>query len=174
MQRSWIVLFLCCILLLPLYLFASPFLKLLGQPTDVAELCGLVAMAMIPLHFSFAFQFPLQRFLHSQLKTGVIAWVSLAALIVHIFVSWFFVYRLELGVIGTAITLNFSWWVLTFGLFGYTVWGGCPITWGGFSIEAFSGLWEFIKLSAASGVMLWYLYLFSLWFCLIFFPISIT
>ncbi|KAK9949438.1 hypothetical protein M0R45_004960 [Rubus argutus] len=133
MQRSWIVLFLCCILLLPLYLFASPFLKLLGQPTDVAELCGLVAMAMIPLHFSFAFQFPLQRFLQSQLKTGVIAWVSLAALIVHIFVSWFFVCRLELGVIGTAITLNFScvFWSL-----------------------------GFIKLSAASGVMLcletWY------------------
>jgi MATE family multidrug resistance protein len=159
MQRSWIVLFLCCILLLPLYLFASQFLKLLGQPTDVAELCGQVAMAMIPLHFSFAFQFPLQRFLQSQLKTGVIAWVSLAALIVHIFVSWFFVYRLELGVIGTAITLNFSWWVLTFGLFGYAVWGGCPITWGGFSIEALTGLWEFIKLSAASGVMLWYPYL---------------
>ncbi|KAK3042933.1 hypothetical protein RJ639_001009, partial [Escallonia herrerae] len=38
--------------------------------------------------------------------------------------------------------------------------GGCPLTWAGFSIEAFSGLWEFTKLSAASGVMLclenWY------------------
>ncbi|XP_004289485.1 PREDICTED: protein TRANSPARENT TESTA 12-like [Fragaria vesca subsp. vesca] len=160
MQRSRIVLFLCCILLLPLYLFASPFLKVLGQPTDVAELCGLVSMTMIPIHFSFSFQFPLQRFLQSQLKTGVIAWVSLVALIFHIFVSWFFVYRLELGVIGTAVTLSLSWWVLTFGLFFYTICGGCPLTWSGFSIEAFSGLWEFIKLSAASGVMLclenWY------------------
>ncbi|KAJ0040397.1 hypothetical protein Pint_27642 [Pistacia integerrima] len=123
MQRSWIVLFLCCVLLLPLYLFASPFLKVLGQPKDVAELSGVVAMWMIPLHFSFAFQ-------------------------------------MELGVIGTAVTLNFSWWVLTIGLFGYVFWGGCPLTWNGFSIEAFSGLWEFVKLSAASGVMLclenWY------------------
>ncbi|KAL6960053.1 Protein DETOXIFICATION 27, partial [Sarracenia purpurea var. burkii] len=46
------------------------------------------------------------------------------------------------------------------GMFGYTVWGGCPDTWSGFSVEAFSGLWEFIKLSTASGVMLclenWY------------------
>ncbi|KAA8530793.1 hypothetical protein F0562_005583 [Nyssa sinensis] len=160
MQRSWIVLFMCCVLLLPLYLFASPFLKLLGQPSNVAELSGVVSMCMIPLHFSFAFQFPLQRFLQSQLKTGAIAWVSLLALLVHVFVSWLLVYRLQLGVVGTALTLNFSWWVLVFGLFGYTVWGGCPLTWTGFSIEAFSDLWEFVKLSASSGVMLclenWY------------------
>ncbi|KAM1052898.1 hypothetical protein ACFX13_000476 [Malus domestica] len=160
MQRSWIVLFLCCILLLPIYLFASPFLKLLGQPAEVAELSGVVSMVMIPLHFSFAFQFPLQRFLQSQLKTAVIAWVSLVSLAVHVFVSWLFVYRLQFGVIGTAITINFSWWVLVFGLLGYTLFGGCPLTWAGFSTEAFSGLWEFTKLSAASGVMLclenWY------------------
>ncbi|GMJ04015.1 hypothetical protein like AT5G65380 [Hibiscus trionum] len=160
MQRSWIVLFLCCILLLPLYLFASPALKLLGQPEDVAELSGVVSMWMLPLHFSFAFQFPLQRFLQSQLKNMVIAWVTLVALLVHVFVCWLFVYRFQLGVIGTAVTLNFSWWVLVVGLFAYTACGGCPLTWTGFTMEAFSGLWEFAKLSAASGVMLclenWY------------------
>ncbi|KAK7834042.1 protein detoxification 28, partial [Quercus suber] len=47
-----------------------------------------------------------------------------------------------LGVVGTAATLNFSWWVLVFGLLAYTIYGGCPLTWTGFSIEAFSGLWE--------------------------------
>ena len=157
MQRSWIVLFMCCVLLLPLYLFASPVLKLLGQPSEVAELSGRVTMWMIPLHFSFAFQFPLTRFLQSQLKTAVTAWVSLAALVVHVILSWLFVYRLQLGVVGIAITLNFSWWVLVFGLLSYAVCGGCPLTWTGFSIEAFSDLWDFVKLSAASGLMLWYL-----------------
>ncbi|TXG60123.1 hypothetical protein EZV62_014696 [Acer yangbiense] len=160
MQRSWIVLSMCCVLLLPLYIFASPVLKLLGQTKEVSELSGLVAMWMIPLHFSFAFQFPLQRFLQSQLKTMVIAWVALVSLLVHILVSWLFVYRMQLGVIGTAATLNISWWVLVFGLYGYVICGGCPLTWTGFSMEAFSGLWEFVKLSAASGVMLclenWY------------------
>ncbi|KAI6689269.1 hypothetical protein NL676_026097 [Syzygium grande] len=34
--RSWIVLFLCCFLLLPLYVFAAPLLKLLGQADDVS------------------------------------------------------------------------------------------------------------------------------------------
>ncbi|KAK9270483.1 hypothetical protein L1049_026063 [Liquidambar formosana] len=49
---------------------------------------------------------------------------------------------------------------MVFGLFGYTACGGCPLSWTGFSMEAFSGLWEFVRLSAASGVMLclenWY------------------
>ncbi|KAK7252417.1 hypothetical protein RIF29_36341 [Crotalaria pallida] len=160
MQRSWIVLFICCVLLLPIYLFASPALKLLGQPDDLSELSGEVAIWLIPLHFSFAFQFPLQRFLQSQLKTAAIAWVSLIALLVHVFVSWLFVFKLQFGVIGTAATTNFSWWALTLGLYAYATKGGCPNTWTGFSMEAFSGIWEFVKLSAASGVMLclenWY------------------
>lgn len=160
MQRSWIVLFVCCILLLPLYVFAAPMLKLLGQPEDVADLAGVVSMWMLPLHFSFAFQFPLQRFLQCQLKAGVVAWVSVVALLVQLLASWLFVSVLKCGIIGVAVTQNFGWWVLVFGLFGYTVFGGCPLTWPGFSMEAFSGLWDFLNLSIASGVMLclenWY------------------
>lgn len=160
LQRSWIVLFLCCFVLLPFYFFAAPLLKLLGQPDDVAELSGVVACWLIPLHFSFAFQFPLQRFLQSQLKTLVIAWVSLAGLVINIFTSWLFVYVLDFGVVGAAIALDISWWSLVFGLYGYVALGGCPDTWSGFSTQAFTGLWEFLKLSAASGVMLclenWY------------------
>ncbi|CAO2828225.1 unnamed protein product [Amaranthus hypochondriacus] len=160
LQRSWIVLFICCILLLPLYIFASPMLKLLGQPKEVAELSGVVVVWMLPLHFSFAFQFPLQRFLQCQLKAKVVAWVSVVALLVQLFVSWLFVSVLKCGIIGVAITQNIGWWVLVLGLFGYTSFGGCPLTWPGFSIEAFFGLWDFLKLSTASGVMLclesWY------------------
>ncbi|KAI3462104.1 hypothetical protein Pfo_018767 [Paulownia fortunei] len=160
LQRSWIVLLLCCVVTLPMLIFATPVLKLLGQPADVAELSGVVAMCFIPLHFSFAIQFPLQRFLQSQLKNSVTAWVNLGALLVHILLSWLIVYRLRLGLVGTALTLNFSWWIVVLGLFLYTVCGGCPLTWTGFSGQAFSGLWEFLKLSASSGVMLclenWY------------------
>uniref|UniRef100_A0A803MCJ5 Multidrug and toxic compound extrusion protein n=1 Tax=Chenopodium quinoa TaxID=63459 RepID=A0A803MCJ5_CHEQI len=62
---------------------------------------------------------------------------------------------------GFAIALCLAWWIQALVLFGYIVfWGGCPLCWAGFSMEAFSGLWEFIKLSTASGVMIcleyWY------------------
>ena len=71
LQRSWIVLFLCSILLLPMYFFATPILKYFGQPDDIAELSGTVALWVIPIHFAFAFFFPLNRFLQCQLKNMV-------------------------------------------------------------------------------------------------------
>lgn len=156
MQRSWIVLFLSSILLLPLFLFATPLLKLTGQTTAVAELSGVVAMWLIPMHLSFAFQFTLMRFLQCQLKTSVIAWVSGGALALHVLISWFFVYYLRVGIVGTALTLDFSWWLSVLGLFVYSVCGWCPRSWKGFSKQAFVGLWDFFKLSVASGVMLSY------------------
>ncbi|CAA7027190.1 unnamed protein product [Microthlaspi erraticum] len=160
MQRSWIVLFLFSTLLLPMYIFASPVLKFLGQPDDIAELCGTIAVWAIPSHFSFAFYFPLSRFFQCQLKNKVIAISSAAGLVVHIFVCWLFVYGLKLGVIGTMATVNVSWWFIVLVLVTYATCGKCPLTWTGFSMEAFTGLWEFAKLSASSGIMLcleyWY------------------
>lgn len=160
LQRSWIVLFFCCFLLLPVYIFTAPLLKLLGQPDDVAEQTGIVALWFIPMHFSFAFLLPMQRFLQSQIKIGVMAWVSLAVFIIHAVISWIFVYQFKFGVIGIALTLGMANWLIFFGLLWYVLRGGCPETWTGFSMEAFSGLWDFFKLSAASGVMLclenWY------------------
>ncbi|CAA7045613.1 unnamed protein product, partial [Microthlaspi erraticum] len=160
LQRSWIVLSLCAILLLPMYIFASPILKFLGQPDDIAELSGVIAVWVIPVHFSFVFFFPLNRFLQCQLKNMVIAISAGVALVVHIFVCLLFVYGLKLGVIGTMATVNVAWWLCVFLLFSYATCGGCPLTWTGFSIEAFTGLWDFAKLSASSGVMLclenWY------------------
>ncbi|KAG6784316.1 hypothetical protein POTOM_010007 [Populus tomentosa] len=80
MQRSWVVLFLCCFLLLPFYVFATPLLKRLGQADEVAKMAGAVALWLIPLHFSFAFLFPLRTFSQSQLKNQVTAWVFLGEL----------------------------------------------------------------------------------------------
>jgi MATE family multidrug resistance protein len=159
LQRSWIVLFLCCILLLPLYIFAAPILKLLGLPDEVAELSGVVALWLTPLHLIFGFQFPLQRFLQSQLKNFVITWLSLAALLVSVLISWLFVFVWDFGLVGAVVALDISSSVLAVRMFGYLLCGGCPLTWTGFSVQAFSGFWEFNKLSAASGVMLWYVFL---------------
>ncbi|KAI3966632.1 hypothetical protein MKW92_030375 [Papaver armeniacum] len=155
MQRSWVVLTLCAILLLPIYIFTTPILKILGQPDDLAEITGLVTIWLIPLPFALALQLPLQRFLQCQLKAPIAAWVSMGALLFHIFLTWLVVYKLGFGVIGAAATANVSWWIIGLGSFSYIACGGCPETW-----TAFSGLWEFFKLSAASGVMMclenWY------------------
>ncbi|XP_062096005.1 protein DETOXIFICATION 27-like isoform X4 [Humulus lupulus] len=153
-QRSWIVLFISSVLLVPMFLFPTPILKLIGQTEAVAEKTGVVAKWLIPFHLSFPFQFSLQRFLQSQLKTAPIAWVSGGVIGLHVILSWVFVYKLRIGLVGAALTIDFAWWLSVFGMLGYTVYGGCPETWTGLSSQAFVGLWDFFKLSLASGVML--------------------
>ncbi|MCL7038638.1 hypothetical protein MKW94_014542 [Papaver nudicaule] len=151
LQRSWVVLFLCVVLLLPVYIFTSPILKLFGQPDDLAEQSVLVTIWLIPVHFAFAFQLPLQRYLQCQLKTPITAYISWFGLAFHIFVNWLFIYKLSFCIIGAAVTMNISWWIIVLAFFCYVVCGGCPDTWTGFSMEVFSDLWEFFKLSATSG-----------------------
>lgn len=154
LQRSWVVLFLSSIFLLPLFVFATPLLVLIGQPPEVAERAGLVAIWLIPFHLSFPFQFTLQRFLQCQLKTAIVAWVSGGAFVIHVILSWVFVYKMRIGIVGAALTIGFSWWLSVLGMLGYMLYGGCPHSWTGFSDQAFVGLWDFFKLSLASGVML--------------------
>lgn len=165
MQRSWIVLLVCALLLTPMYFFAEDLLLLTGQPPELSAMAGRVSVWFVPLHFSLAFLFPLQRFLQCQRKNLANAIAAAAVLCIHLFVSWLFVSRLKFGLAGVAITLSLSWWAITVMLFVYVTCGGCPETWHGFTAEAFAGLWEFVKLSAASGVMLWYVHFFDISFC---------
>ncbi|WOL06559.1 protein DETOXIFICATION 27-like isoform X1 [Canna indica] len=160
LQRSWIVLLACAVLLLPMYVYATPLLLLIGQPEELAVEAGRLSLWFIPIHFCCALLLPQQRFLQCQGKNMVNAIVSAAVFVLHVFLSWLCVSKLRVGVEGAAMILNLTWSITTLAQFCYIVCGGCPLSWGGFSMEAFSDLWEFLKLSAASGVMLclenWY------------------
>ncbi|KAL5982329.1 hypothetical protein ACLOJK_016400 [Asimina triloba] len=160
LQRSWIILLAAAIVVTPVYIFATQILEMIGQPPHIAEKAGEMSVWMLPIHFSLAFQFPLQRFLLSQLKTTIIAYVSAAVFVLHVLLSFLVVQQFQLGIGGATCVLNLTWCLSPLGMLAYTFWGGCPLTWTGFSMEAFAGLWEFFKLSVASGVMLclenWY------------------
>ncbi|CAH2042803.1 unnamed protein product [Thlaspi arvense] len=129
LQRSWVVLFLCCVLALPIFIFASP----MWLSSPVPWLCEVLA---------------------EPVKSAVLAWVSLAALAEHVIVSWVVVYGCGLGVVGSAVALCFSWWVLTLGLFGYTVVGGALLLGQASPFKRSLVYGDFFKLSAASGVMI--------------------
>ncbi|MED6110841.1 hypothetical protein PIB30_046656 [Stylosanthes scabra] len=116
MQRSWVVLFTTAIALLPIFLFATPILKFLGQPPEIAELAGTISLCIIPIHFVYAFYFPLYFFLQSQLKNKVIAWVSLFAFFVHLLCAWLTAYKFKMGVLFVAASANVSWIVLLLAL----------------------------------------------------------
>ncbi|XP_057836593.1 protein DETOXIFICATION 33-like [Cryptomeria japonica] len=160
MQRSWLILLGTSVLLSFIYIFATPILKLLVQDEDVDDLAGEYALWMLPQLFAYALYFPMQKFLLAQRKLMAVAWIALAALIIHAFLSWLLIFQVGLGLVGAAITLNLSWYIIVTCQFLYIVYF-CRDAWKGFSWLAFNDLWAFIRLSMASGVMLcldfWYM-----------------
>ncbi|KAL6656167.1 hypothetical protein ACP70R_006993 [Stipagrostis hirtigluma subsp. patula] len=155
LQRSWLILLGFGVLLAPTYIFSSQLLVALGQPAELSRQAGLVSMYMLPLHFIFAVILPLNKYLQCQRKNWVSAVSTAAAFPVHVAVTWLLAHYFRLGVFGAAMALNLSWGLALVMLLSYAFGGWCPETWRGFSASAFVDLKEFIKLSAASGVMIW-------------------
>ncbi|CAN6448193.1 unnamed protein product [Victoria cruziana] len=121
LQRSFIVMFIFGVLLLPLYIFATPILRLVGQEEEIARLAGSLSVWFIPQHFAFVFLFTLQRFLQCQMKNIVILPITAVAFAAHCFLSWLLIIRLDFGLVGAAVALNVAWWIPVVGLFLYTV-----------------------------------------------------
>ncbi|CAK9156751.1 unnamed protein product [Ilex paraguariensis] len=159
MQRSWIILTVACFCILPLYIFSTPILKLLGQRHDIAELAGKFSLQVIPQMFSLAINFPTQKFLQAQSRVGILAWVGFVALIIHIGVLYLFIKVFGWGTAGAAAAYDVSAWGVALAQVAYIV-VCCKDGWKGLSWLAFKEIWPFVRLSIASAVMLcleiWY------------------
>ncbi|VFQ62176.1 unnamed protein product [Cuscuta campestris] len=161
LQRSTILLTITGLLLSLVYIFSEPILVFLGQAPDIASAAAVFVYGLIPQIFAYAVNFPIQKFLQAQSIVAPSAYISAATLVVHVVVSWLLVYKAGLGLLGASLVLSLSWWVIVAAQFVYIVKSErCRKTWTGFSVQAFSSLWGFFKLSAASAVMLcletWY------------------
>ncbi|CAH9119358.1 unnamed protein product [Cuscuta europaea] len=161
LQRSTILLMLAGLPLLLLYIFSKQILLLLGESKSVASASALFVYGLIPQIFAYAVIFPIQKFLQSQSIVSPSAYISGVTLVLHIALTWVVLYVLGWGLLGAALVLSFSWWIIVVAQFVYILKSKrCEKTWRGFSLSAFSGLWNFFKLSIASGVMLclemWY------------------
>ncbi|KAK4431461.1 protein DETOXIFICATION 35 [Sesamum alatum] len=160
MQRSIIILSATCVLLLPLYIFATPILRLVGQPNEIAEPAGFYTLLTIPQLFSLAIAFPTQKFLQAQSKVGVLAWIAAIALLSQALWCWLFVDVFGWGTIGAAVAFDLTSWITSAAQFVYVV-SWCKDGWKGFSWAAFKDIWAFVRLSLASAVMLcleiWYI-----------------
>ncbi|KAL8153972.1 hypothetical protein V2J09_011732 [Rumex salicifolius] len=159
MQRSWVILLTTALVLTPIYIWSPPILELFGETTEISEAAGKFALYMLPQLFAYAMNFPIQKFLQAQRKVYVMAIVSGAVLVFHAIFSWLFILKFGWGLIGAAIMLNTSWWLIVIGQLLYIFITKSDGAWSGFSWLAFADLWGFIKLSLASAVILefWYL-----------------
>nr|XP_023904326.1 protein DETOXIFICATION 22-like isoform X2 [Quercus suber]XP_023904327.1 protein DETOXIFICATION 22-like isoform X2 [Quercus suber] len=160
LQRSWIVMFVASIFLLPLFIFTTPILKLLGQSDSMAYIGGEVGRWLISTLFAFIVSFTCQMYLQSQSKNMIITYLAAVTIVIHIFLSWLLTLKYKLGISGAMLSTVFAFWIPNIGQLIYVMCGGCRDTWKGFSLLAFKDLWPVVKLSLSSGVMLclelWY------------------
>ncbi|XP_030491963.2 protein DETOXIFICATION 40 [Cannabis sativa] len=161
LQRATVVLTITGLPLTIVYVLSKPLLLWLGEPLELASAAALFVYGLIPQIFAYAVNFPIQKFLQSQSIVTPSAYISAVTLIFHLVACWAVAFELGFGLIGISLVLSLSWWIIVGAQFGYIlVSDKCKMTWNGFSVEAFSGLWEFFKLSGASAVMLcletWY------------------
>ncbi|XP_042488139.1 protein DETOXIFICATION 40-like, partial [Macadamia integrifolia] len=133
----------------------------IGESSRIASAASVFVYGLIPQIFAYAVNFPIQKFLQAQSIVAPSAYISTVTLFLHMLLSWVAVYKIGLGLFGASLFLSLSWWVMVVAQFVYIVKSEkCEKTWTGFSMEAFSGLFDFFKLSASSAVMLcleiWY------------------
>ncbi|TVU38876.1 hypothetical protein EJB05_12271, partial [Eragrostis curvula] len=161
LQRSTVLLMATGIPLAVVYAFSERLLVALGESERIAAAAAVFVYGLIPQIFAYAANFPIQKFLQAQSIVAPSAYISAATLALHLLLSWVAVYKMGLGLLGGSLVLSLSWWVIVAAQFAYIVWSPrCKETWTGFTVQAFSGLFGFFKLSAASAVMLcletWY------------------
>ncbi|XP_031475307.1 protein DETOXIFICATION 40-like isoform X1 [Nymphaea colorata] len=160
-QRSAILLTLTGIPLTVIYVFSKQILLFLGESTAVSGAASVFVMGLIPQIFAYAINFPIQKFMQAQSLVAPSAIISASTLLVHLLLSWLAVYKMGLGLLGASLVLSLSWWIIVIAQFVYIGSSpSCKRTWTGFSLQAFSGLCGFLKLSTTSAVMLcleiWY------------------
>lgn len=161
LQRSTVLLMATGVPLAVIYAFSRPILILLGESAEIAKAASVFVYGLIPQIFAYAANFPIQKFLQAQSIVQPSAYISSATLVLHLLLSWLAVYKLGLGLLGASLMLSMSWWIIVIAQFVYIVTSPtCRFTWTGFTMQAFTGLPEFLKLSTASAVMLcletWY------------------
>ncbi|CAO2140694.1 unnamed protein product [Urochloa humidicola] len=160
LQRSWIILFACSVILLPVYIFTEPLLIALGQDPKISAVAGTIALWYIPVMFANTWAFTLQMYLQTQSKNMIITYIAMLNLGLHLTLSWLMTIKFQLGLTGVMGSMVIAMWIPVFGQLAFVFCGGCPLTWTGFSSAAFTDLGAIIKLSITSGVMLclelWY------------------
>lgn len=144
-----------------LYWYAGPVLRAIGQSDSIAEQGQIFARGLLPQLYAFALNCPLQRFLQAQNIVNPLAYIAVGVFLLHLLLTWVVVFVLKYGLLGASLTLSFSWWILVILTGLYVLLSpSCKITWTGFSIKAFTGLWPYLKLTVASAFMLcleiWY------------------
>ncbi|CAN1246069.1 Protein DETOXIFICATION 21 [Linum grandiflorum] len=128
LQRSWLVLFICATLMLPVLVFTTPILEFLGQEPYIAEVGGKISLWLIPVIYASIPSFTCQMFLQAQSKNMIIAYLAAATMGIHIFLSWLLTVKYKYGIPGAMASTILAFWIPNVGQLCFVTCGGCRET----------------------------------------------
>jgi len=129
------------------WLYTEQLLLLAGQEAGVPALAGSyvrwAAATLLPSLYCEV----CKRYLQAQAITVPQIWISAAANLVHAFLCWLLVFRLEMGLIGAPLAFNITWWAMMLMYFAYVRWGSARV----YRSTCPSGGWEWRAVCAGWG-----------------------
>ncbi|RXH90536.1 hypothetical protein DVH24_035300 [Malus domestica] len=152
---AMISLLLVCPPICVLWIFFDKLLPLVGQNPQISHEAQIYSVWLIPALFGGAILKPLTRYFQSQSSIFPMLLSSFVILLFHILTSWAFIYKLELGVKGSAISFSLSTWLYVVLLWLYAMFSSSfKETRLAFSMESLVHIGLFFRLAVPSAVMI--------------------
>ncbi|KAG5621214.1 hypothetical protein H5410_006432 [Solanum commersonii] len=150
-----ICLFLVCIPVSVLWIFTDKLLILMGQDPSIATEAGKYAIWLIPTLFPYAILQSLVRYLQAQSLILPMLLNAVASLCFQVTICWVFIFKLNLGIVGAALSIGLSYWLNVILLMLYVKYSSaCEKTRASFSMDVFLTIGDFFRLAIPSAVML--------------------
>lgn len=147
-------LFIVCLPVSLIWIFTDKLLILTGQDPLIATEAGKYCIWLIPTLFPYAILQSLVRFLQSQSLILPMLVTSVAALFFQLLLCWTFIFRLDLGNAGAALSIGIAYWLNVVLLVLYISYSStCKDTRATLSMNIFSTMGEFFKFAIPSATM---------------------
>nr|XP_016447617.1 PREDICTED: protein DETOXIFICATION 12-like [Nicotiana tabacum] len=149
-----ICLFLVCIPVSVLWIFTDRLLILMGQDPEIATEAGKYTIWLIPTLFPYAILQSLVRYLQAQSLILPMLLSAVVSLCFQVPICWVFIFKLDLGNAGAAMSIGLSYWLNVILLMLYVKYSSaCAETRASFSRDVFLTIGDFFRFAIPSAVM---------------------
>lgn len=149
-------LFIVCLPVCVLWIYTEDLLILMGQDPLISAEAGKFTIYLIPTLFPYAILQSLVRYLQTQSLIFPMLWTALLSLCFQLVLCWAFVFKLDLGNGGAALSIAISYWFNVILLVLYVKYSpACQKTHASFSKDVLVTMWEFFRFAVPSAVMVW-------------------
>ncbi|KAL2531623.1 MATE efflux family protein [Abeliophyllum distichum] len=149
-----ICLFLVCLPISILWIYTDKLLILIGQDHSISIEAGKFTIWLIPALFPYAILQSLVRYLQTQSLILPMFLSSIATLCFHLPICWAFIFKLNLGNTGAAVSIGLSYWFNVILLWLYVKYSpSCNRTRAPFSKDVFQTVCEFFRFAIPSALM---------------------